>query len=334
MRWWTREAIRDLITRRWRVRLSVWTVGRYLRHWGFTPQKLLRRAYERDPKAMQRWVDDVLVRLLGWQATVLHGDPLVPVRWSWLRRYLQPGPLRTLDAGCGSGGFTMYAVRIGNEAVGISYNRREIEAATRRARLLGLFGARFVEGDLRVLPAMSDMLGTFDQIICCETIEHILDDGKLLTELARFLRPGGRLLLTTPFKHARPLAGDKVSCVEDGGHVRPGYTHDEMRALLSVRRLNVVRSDYFGGVITYVLTGATRRLSTVHARGAWLVLFPFRAFQILDAPLTRLLRAPFMSIGIVAIKRREENKAGRPLEDLPTTSQAFLSMGPRSANVC
>jgi transposase len=36
---WTREAVRDLIARRFGVRLSVWTVGRYLRHWGFTPQK-------------------------------------------------------------------------------------------------------------------------------------------------------------------------------------------------------------------------------------------------------------------------------------------------------
>jgi transposase len=53
---WTREAVRDLIARRFGVRLSVWTVGRYLRRWGFTPQKPIRRAYERDPEAVRRWL--------------------------------------------------------------------------------------------------------------------------------------------------------------------------------------------------------------------------------------------------------------------------------------
>jgi transposase len=53
---WTREAVRDLIARRFQVQLSVWTVGRYLARWGFTPQKPLRRAYEQDPVAVRRWL--------------------------------------------------------------------------------------------------------------------------------------------------------------------------------------------------------------------------------------------------------------------------------------
>lgn len=52
---WTREAVRDLIAQRCGVTFSVRTVGRYLKRWGFTPQKPLRRAYERDPAAVQRW---------------------------------------------------------------------------------------------------------------------------------------------------------------------------------------------------------------------------------------------------------------------------------------
>ena len=53
---WTREAVGDLISQRFGIKLSVWTVGRYLRKWGFTPQKPLRRAYERDPAAVGRWL--------------------------------------------------------------------------------------------------------------------------------------------------------------------------------------------------------------------------------------------------------------------------------------
>jgi transposase len=52
---WTREAVRDLIAQRYGIHFSVRTAGRYLQRWGFTPQKPLRRAYERDPAAVQRW---------------------------------------------------------------------------------------------------------------------------------------------------------------------------------------------------------------------------------------------------------------------------------------
>ena len=55
---WTREAVGQLIERRTGLRLSVWTVGRLLKRWGFTPQKPVRRAYERDPVAVRRWLEE------------------------------------------------------------------------------------------------------------------------------------------------------------------------------------------------------------------------------------------------------------------------------------
>jgi transposase len=55
---WTREAVQQLLAERFGLDVSVWTVGRYLAKWGLTPQKPLRRAYERDPVAVQRWLDE------------------------------------------------------------------------------------------------------------------------------------------------------------------------------------------------------------------------------------------------------------------------------------
>jgi transposase len=55
---WTREAVGDLIERRFGIRLSVWTVGRYLKRWGFTPQKPVKRAFERNPEAVRRWLHE------------------------------------------------------------------------------------------------------------------------------------------------------------------------------------------------------------------------------------------------------------------------------------
>jgi len=53
---WTREAVQQLLQNRCGVSVSVWTVGRYLRSWGLTPQKPLRRAFEQDPVAVRRWL--------------------------------------------------------------------------------------------------------------------------------------------------------------------------------------------------------------------------------------------------------------------------------------
>ena len=60
---WTREAVGQLIERRFGVKLSVWTVGRYLRRWGFTPQKPLKRAYEQDPKEVKAWLKEEYPRI-------------------------------------------------------------------------------------------------------------------------------------------------------------------------------------------------------------------------------------------------------------------------------
>ena len=53
---WTREAVAALIEQRFGVRLSVWTVGRLLARWGLTPQKPVRRAWEQNPKQVERWL--------------------------------------------------------------------------------------------------------------------------------------------------------------------------------------------------------------------------------------------------------------------------------------
>jgi transposase len=54
---WTREAVALLIKRRFGVQVSVWTVGRYLKRWGFTPQKPARRAWEQNPDQVRQWLE-------------------------------------------------------------------------------------------------------------------------------------------------------------------------------------------------------------------------------------------------------------------------------------
>jgi len=54
---WTRDAVAQLIWERYGIKLSRWTVGRYLRRWGLTPQKPARRAIEQNPEAVREWLE-------------------------------------------------------------------------------------------------------------------------------------------------------------------------------------------------------------------------------------------------------------------------------------
>ncbi len=77
---WTREAVQQLIGERCGLALSVWTVGRYLKRWGLTPQKPRRRAFEQDPAAVRRWLraEYPAIRRLAKQrgATIYWGDEM------------------------------------------------------------------------------------------------------------------------------------------------------------------------------------------------------------------------------------------------------------------
>ena len=54
---WTRQAVRELIHQRVGIRLPIRTVGEYLRRWGYTPQKPVRKAYKQDPEAVAEWLE-------------------------------------------------------------------------------------------------------------------------------------------------------------------------------------------------------------------------------------------------------------------------------------
>lgn len=54
---WTREAVQQLILDRYGIELSRWQVGRYLKSWGYTPQKPIRKAFEQKPEKVKEWLD-------------------------------------------------------------------------------------------------------------------------------------------------------------------------------------------------------------------------------------------------------------------------------------
>jgi transposase len=75
---WTREAVGMLIEQRFGIKLAVRTVGNYLKRWGFTPQKPLKRAYERQDTAVKLWLEEtypqIAARAKAEKAQIHWGD--------------------------------------------------------------------------------------------------------------------------------------------------------------------------------------------------------------------------------------------------------------------
>ena len=55
---WTRQAVREHIKVKFNKDLPIRTVGEYLHRWNFTPQKPIKVAYQRDDKAVQKWLNE------------------------------------------------------------------------------------------------------------------------------------------------------------------------------------------------------------------------------------------------------------------------------------
>ena len=152
--------------------------------------------------------------------------------------------------------------------VAASFSAREQEDARRRASVVGVTGIDFRTLDLRELEEHRDSLGLFDQIICFETIEHLTDDEGLVRSLAAMLEPGGRLLLTAPFESHHPLYSEErhPSPVEDGSHVRYGYSRQRLREIAESAGLEVASEGLISGMVSQKLTDLMRRIKARFGR--------------------------------------------------------------------
>lgn len=223
-------------------------------------------------------------------------------RWRWIEPRLPEPPASLVDVGCGNGWLAINCTRLGYRALGLGWDGPDLAKAKDRA---GMFGsdARFEVQDVRTLSARQDLKGSFDIATCLETIEHVLDDAGVMVSLANILRPGGRLILTTPNEAYIPIdARDSgpFSVVEDGGHVRKGYTAERLRLLAVEAGLEITEIGFCSPWYSQRITGLLRCLSRYLGYGpAWAATLPCR-FAPMSAAWNR--RYPSYSICMSAIK--------------------------------
>ncbi len=131
-----------------------------------------------------------------------------------------PANARALDLGCSVGRSSFELARQCAEVIGIDYSQSFIDAAN-RMKTEGLHAAwRLDEGsattllDLKVDAAIDpnrvhfevgdaqrirEDIGQFDVVIACNLICRLPEPMRLLRRLSNLVKPGGQLLITTPF---------------------------------------------------------------------------------------------------------------------------------------
>ncbi|WP_017187288.1 class I SAM-dependent methyltransferase [Alkalibacillus haloalkaliphilus] len=133
-------------------------------------------------------------------------DPMNPLLLEHIARYQFALPYlhgRVLDLSCGSGyGSHMIAKRRKREVeevVGIDLDPKTIKYAK------GEYyhpKTQFIAANA-IDATLVDHVGTFDAIVSFETIEHIAEEQALLNNYYRLLKPGGTLVVSTPFGQGR-----------------------------------------------------------------------------------------------------------------------------------
>ncbi len=104
------------------------------------------------------------------------------------------GPLagkRLLDVGCGDGVLASEFVRLGALVTGLDADSKMIAAARRRIRI-GSTQMQLIAGRAEELPFAD---GSFDRVVAVTVLCFVHDAGQAVAEMARVLRPGGRLVI-------------------------------------------------------------------------------------------------------------------------------------------
>jgi 2-polyprenyl-6-hydroxyphenyl methylase/3-demethylubiquinone-9 3-methyltransferase len=201
-----------------------------------------------DAVADHWWSDEI-----RWVRTLKN---LVPGRLSWFDRQIDWAGKQVLDLGC-AGGFMAEALAARGAAVtGIDPAEQAIAAARAHARAAG----HAIAYDVGVGEALPYGRAGFDAVVCVDVLEHVSDLDRVLSEVARVLRPGGLFLFDTINRN--PVARlATITMAEDILRLLPKGTHDPALFIKPAElRAGLARAGFAPGPMTGLgPRGITRR---------------------------------------------------------------------------
>lgn len=138
-----------------------------------------------------RLFDDWPARYEKWFTTPI-GSLVKRVEWELILDFLRPAPGDfILDAGCGTGIFTLDMLSCGARVVGLDLSLSMIRRAREKARGSPL---RILSADILRFPFPEN---TFDKTVSITALEFIPDGQKAVKELFRVTRKGGTVVVAT-----------------------------------------------------------------------------------------------------------------------------------------
>ena len=121
-----------------------------------------------------------------------HSYLLPPVLDVLGRRLRDKADARLLDMGSGNGSMTAAIAEAGYPIMGVEPSAEGVEQARENFP-----GTRFERGD--GYEDLAERFGTFDAIVTCEVVEHLLTPGRFMKRLRESLNPGGFIVMSTPY---------------------------------------------------------------------------------------------------------------------------------------
>lgn len=127
------------------------------------------------------------------------------------------------DLGAGTGALAHRLATVAGRVIAVDRSAEMLTTA--RVRLEGLANVDVRQGDLEALPVED---GELDLAILALVLHYVVDPARVLTEVARSLKPGGKVLLLDMRAHART---NRI--YEDMGHVWPGFEAEQVSAWMT-----------------------------------------------------------------------------------------------------
>jgi ubiquinone/menaquinone biosynthesis C-methylase UbiE len=166
-------------------------------------------------------------------------------KWPAVKQFINFKAKRTLEVGAGTGIFTFEVAKLLQEdskILGLDIDEHCIKTADEIAKKGNFKNVEFVRRDLRSLHDWRRNF--FDQILAFDILEHIDDDILALTEINAALEPHGLLVVSVPTPLFPRCFGE--AWAEAIGHMRDGYSIEELQAKLENTGFRILRYCYYG----------------------------------------------------------------------------------------